>query len=77
MSAISTTPDDPALVPIEQRPRPAAARPYRPASWNSVGLLMVVPFVLIFAIFAFGFVVLTLPVGLLFTWLSRRLAVAR
>ena len=32
---------------------------------------------LIFAIFAFGFVVLTLPVGLLFTWLSRRLAVAR
>lgn len=31
----------------------------------------------IFAIFALGFVVLTLPVGLFFTWLSRRLAVAR
>lgn len=32
---------------------------------------------LIFAIIAFGFVVLTLPTGLLFTWLSRRLAVQR
>ena len=28
-------------------------------------------------VFALGFVVLTLPVGLLFTWLSRRLAVKR
>ncbi len=51
MSAISTLADDPALAPIEQRPRLAPAKPYRPASWNSVGLLMVVPFVLIFAIF--------------------------
>lgn len=32
---------------------------------------------LIFAIMAFGFVVLTLPVGMLFTQLSRRLAVQR
>ncbi len=31
----------------------------------------------IFIIFAFGFVVLTLPVGLLFTYLSKRLAVQR
>lgn len=31
----------------------------------------------IFAIMATGFVVLTLPVGLFFTWLSRRLAVRR
>ncbi len=31
----------------------------------------------IFVLMALGFVVLTLPVGLLFTWLSRRLAVAR
>jgi hypothetical protein len=29
------------------------------------------------AIFAAGFVVLTLPLGLLFTYLGRRLAVAR
>ncbi|MGJ6978987.1 amino acid ABC transporter permease [Aestuariimicrobium soli] len=33
--------------------------------------------VLIFAIIAFGFVVLTLPTGMVFTRLSRRLAVAR
>lgn len=31
----------------------------------------------IFAIMATGFVILTLPVGILFTWLSKRLAVAR
>ena len=31
----------------------------------------------VFLIFAFGFVVLTLPTGLLFTWLSQRLAVKR
>jgi glutamate transport system permease protein len=31
----------------------------------------------IFLLMASGFVILTLPVGLLFTWLSRRLAVAR
>ena len=31
----------------------------------------------IFAIMATGFVVLTLPLGLLFTWLSKKLAVAR
>jgi glutamate transport system permease protein len=31
----------------------------------------------IFLLMAAGFVILTLPVGLLFTWLSRRLAVAR
>lgn len=29
------------------------------------------------AIFAFGFVILTLPMGLFFSWLGRRLAVAR
>ena len=29
------------------------------------------------AIFAVGFVALTLPVGLLFGWLNKRLAVAR
>jgi glutamate transport system permease protein len=29
------------------------------------------------AIFALGFVVLTLPLGLLFGWLGKRLAVAR
>jgi glutamate transport system permease protein len=29
------------------------------------------------AIFAVGFVVLTLPLGLLFGWLGRRLAVVR
>jgi glutamate transport system permease protein len=31
----------------------------------------------VFLVFALGFVVLTLPVGVLFTWLSRRLAVHR
>ena len=31
----------------------------------------------IFAIMATGFVILTLPVGILFTWLSKRLAVVR
>ena len=31
----------------------------------------------IFAIMAFGFLVLTLPVGLFFTWWSRKLAVQR
>jgi glutamate transport system permease protein len=31
----------------------------------------------IFAIMATGFVILTLPTGLLFTWLSNRLAVHR
>jgi glutamate transport system permease protein len=31
----------------------------------------------IFAVIATGFVVLTLPVGLVFTWLSNRLAVHR
>ena len=31
----------------------------------------------IFAIFAIGFVIIILPMGLLTTWLSRRLAVAR
>jgi glutamate transport system permease protein len=31
----------------------------------------------VFFIFALGFVVLTLPIGLLFTSLSRRLAVKR
>jgi glutamate transport system permease protein len=30
-----------------------------------------------FFIMAVGFVVLTLPVGVLFTWLSKRLAVQR
>ena len=29
------------------------------------------------AIFAFGFVILTLPTGLFFGWLGKRLAVAR
>ena len=29
------------------------------------------------AIFAFGFVILTLPMGLFFGWLGKRLAVAR
>jgi glutamate transport system permease protein len=38
---------------------------------NSAALL------LISAIFAFGFVILTLPVGLFFGWLGKRLAVAR
>ncbi|MGL5859173.1 MAG: amino acid ABC transporter permease [Angustibacter sp.] len=33
--------------------------------------------VVIFAVMALGFVVLTLPAGLFFTWLSRRLVVAR
>ncbi len=33
--------------------------------------------VAVFLIFAIGFVILTLPVGLLFTGLSRRLAVKR
>lgn len=32
---------------------------------------------IIFAMVAFGFVVLTLPTGIFFTWLSRRLAVRR
>jgi glutamate transport system permease protein len=32
---------------------------------------------LVFLVFALGFVVLTLPVGILFTSLSRRLAVKR
>jgi glutamate transport system permease protein len=32
---------------------------------------------LIGAVFAFGFVVLTLPTGLFFGWLSKRLAVKR
>lgn len=32
---------------------------------------------LIFAVIAFGFVVLTLPVGMFFTWWSKKLAVAR
>jgi glutamate transport system permease protein len=32
---------------------------------------------LIFIIMAIGFVILTLPVGVFFTWLSRRMAVAR
>jgi glutamate transport system permease protein len=31
----------------------------------------------VFAIIAIGFVVLTLPVGVLFTWLSNRLSVQR
>ena len=31
----------------------------------------------VFLVFALGFVILTLPVGLLFTSLSRRLAVKR
>ena len=31
----------------------------------------------IFAIMATGFVILTLPVGILFTWLSNRLSVQR
>ena len=34
-------------------------------------------FVLVFLVFALGFVVLTLPMGLLFTTMSRRLAVKR
>ena len=33
--------------------------------------------VTVFMVFAIGFVILTLPVGLLFTSLSRRLAVKR
>ncbi len=33
--------------------------------------------VLIFTIFAVGFVILTLPTGILFTWLSKRLVVKR
>ena len=32
---------------------------------------------MIFVIMAAGFVILTLPIGLFFTWLSRRLAVQR
>ena len=31
----------------------------------------------VFLIFAVGFVILTLPTGLLFTWMSQRLAVKR
>lgn len=40
---------------------------------DSYGSLLLV----IFAVIAFGFVVLTLPTGFFFTWLSRRLAVQR
>ena len=32
---------------------------------------------LIFLIMAAGFVILTLPLGIFFTWMSRRLAVQR
>ena len=32
---------------------------------------------LVFAIFAIGFVVIVLPVGVFMTWLSRRVAVTR
>lgn len=33
--------------------------------------------VLVFAVFAFGFIILTLPTGLLFGWLAKRMSVAR
>lgn len=62
MSAASTGADDTALEsagPIDragdpavrQRPRATTNQPYRPAAWNTVGLLMVIPFVLVFLVF--------------------------
>ncbi len=58
MSAASTSADDstldssaPASQTVTASARASANQPYRPASWNTVGLLMVIPFVLIFTIF--------------------------
>ena len=58
MTAVSTSADDPTLESkelaqeiVKAPSRGGANNPYRPASWNTVGLLMVIPFVLVFAIF--------------------------
>ncbi len=53
MSAISTSPNDSTIAPIEKagRKTPVVSRPYRPKAWNTVGLVMVIPFVLVFLVF--------------------------